>query len=150
MMGRCFKKKPKDGLFVKMRYMADICKKQNTKRMKCKLVDGKVGKKRATFKVKVSYRSGYNAFCKGLRAYYKAGVRYALNNLEVPSDSWIDAKHRECMTKYSKKVGFENTSYTLDIKVAKTKRGWKIAKLTRDMKDSVNCDYDSAWSDTDV
>lgn len=150
MMGRCFKKKPKDGLFVKMRYMADICKKQNSKRMKCKLVDGRIGKKRATFTVKVLYRSGYDAFCKGMRAYYKAGVRYALRNGESPSDSWMETQSRKYITKYVNKMGFENTWNTFDIKVVKTKSGWKITKLTWDMKDSVNCDYDSAWSDTDI
>lgn len=149
-MSACFKKKPRNAFFVTKRYLADICKKQNSKRMKCRLVDGTVGKKKATFTVEVRYRSGYEAFCKGMRAFYRAGVRYGIRYLEMPSDSWIDATLRKYITKYTKEVGFANGVNEFDIKVVKTRRGWKIAGVTGDIMDSVNCDYDSAWNDADI
>ena len=149
-MSKCFKKKPKGMFFEKMRYLANICRKQNSKEMDCELLKARVGKKKAQFKVAVCYRSGYDAFCDALGAYYEAGTRYALKHYSTPSGSWLDAQLKKQIEKSVKKIGFYETDETFNITVVKTSSGWKIAKTSKAIVDSVNCDYESAWRNTDA
>jgi hypothetical protein len=143
-MSKCFAKKSKKSLFPNQACVRKIFKKQNKKKLSIQFTSASVKKKKATFKVKVNYRSGKAAFRKAIRKFFDATILYSFEHGKDPSEKWFSKKFNKLIKRYATPSKFSDTSRVVTIKLKKQKSTWKIAKATRSLKDSVCCDFYSA------
>lgn len=139
-MKQCFITVPKNTFFIKKWYLADIVRKYNKKKYRCKIYDVKVKNNRATIKTKISYPNGYKPFMKTFNQIYS----YYLVYPNAP-DSEVDSYMEKQFAKNVNRYGMKKSKKTVIFRMKKTKNGWRIRKASYSIVDTFSCGYDNAY-----
>ena len=141
-MKKQFASPPKKLFFEEKVKLAKYCKKYNQKKLSSKIHSVSINQKEATVKLDVTYPDAYYPFG---YAYYDL-VLYIIDHPKC-SEKTMFKVYMKSLSRYTKVFGVGKETNTITFKLKKTKKGWRIAKSSYDIKNALNCNYQKAYSD---
>lgn len=141
-MKKQFVSPPKNVFFEKKVKLAKYCKKYNQKKLSSKIRSVSIKQKDATVKLDVTYPDAYYPF-----GYSYYDLVYYLIEHPKCSEKTMFKQYMKYLSKYTKRFGVGKETKTITFKIKKTKKGWRIAKASDDIKNAINCNHEAAYSD---
>lgn len=139
-MANCFVDPSKAGVFVNNTYMAAVCRKYNKREFSYRIVKVIASGRNATVRVAIEYPDLYPAVYPALEDMITHLIYYPnLSSEEIQKYIATRVKH------HLKYEDYDWEEVTINFKLKKTKKGWKITKTTNAIKNAINCGYQSAY-----
>ena len=138
-MQSCFASK-QETLFVKNNsYMVSYIRNQNKKKLTAKPLKVVITGKKAVVTMQITFPNAFKPLSKACSV-------MNWNHYSYRSKAG-QKKQKYYVKKYTKTYGVPKTSRLLNIHLKKTKKGWKLANATENIRNSINCSYPLALTD---
>lgn len=127
--------------------VSDYVRAENKKRFSYTILNTVIAKDKAsaTIKVKVNYRSLYNASCQATLSVLRSWETYYQKHGEDPEDEYLGSLFISSFKKGIKKYPAKATSKTFVVKVRKYGSTWKLTSVTENLLNACFCNMDKGY-----
>lgn len=143
-MKKYFIKKPK---YAYAKYFVKLFRGKNKKYLTYKIKSVEIKNKKGIIKVKVTQPDYYVAFLLGTDNYLCWFSDYYYTHYRYPATKTAGKKYRKYIKKSVKAHGMDTVTRTVKFKMKKTKKGWKIVKGTKSIRDIASAQLNRATDD---
>ena len=143
-MKKYFIQKPK---YAYAKYFVKLFRGKNKKYLTYKIKSVAIKNKKGIIKVKVTQPDYYVAFLLGTDNYLCWFSDYYDIHDKYPATKTAGKKYRKYIKKSVKAHGMDTVTRTVKFKMKKTKKGWKIVKGTKSIRDIASAQLNRATDD---